>query len=894
MPGQIKGITIEFDANATQLEATIRKIESQAKGVDAALRQVNRQLRFDPKNTEMLGQKQQLLKQKIEGTTQSLKNLRQLQKDADAKKIDKQSAAYMKVRREIVATEGKLKYLNAELAKTKWQGVKNLGKGLTDVGQKLTRATRYARMFAGALAGIALYKGFERLKSLDEVSKQLEVLGYRGEKLDKVMEDVTGSVNGTRFMLQDMAKVASGALGSGVTDKYDLNEYLTRTADLAQLAGIDVQSMGAMLNKAYSKGKVDAKIMNQLNSHGIPIYKLMQKQLGVTAEELQKMSREGKLTFDDLYKATDKYNGLAQKMGTETLPGALTVLGQQFGLVGADFLSGVYEPLKEGVKGIVKSLKELRQNGTFKEWGQDIGDTVKYFVDYFREGSASMDGLSDRAQNIVKVLEPLVKSIGALVQMLAALPPELQGVLVFMTLFGGPALSALGGAVTQFANLGQNIHTVALNAQAGVGPLGQLSSGTTTLSGAVGLLLNPLTLVALGIGAWALGMKKAYDEEHRFTESFEEFKAASDQKLESTKAEGAELDIYKQKLDELVGKEEKTAADKQLIKTYVDKLNGAIKGLNLKYDEEKDKLNKTSEAIQKKIDKYKEAALVKAYEDLITDAAKKEAEAQLELEKLYEKRTKIQEKWNNTADKSAVAEQGYKMALGDVNREIADAQGAIKKYDGEMNKAANAVEKLSGKTSTEMKKTSKAAKDEGQKTSKDYSHAIARGESEARAASSKVSRAAKGGLKADSTALGRDFATGYKNGILSQVGSIAAAAAKMVGDAVKAARKKQNSGSPSKVMRTVGREYGQGYALGIGDETAPVIYAARNLIGGAIAAATVPATTTASGAQGAQMQTQAQGAPRSFVNYFTINAEGDGEQVAYQIAAVLEQEARTI
>lgn len=894
MPGQIKGITIEFDGETTALEAALRKVNAQARTVDAALKDVNRQLRFDPKNTELLGQKQTLLKQKIDASKTALKQFEDIEKQLKEKKVSETSAEFMKVRREIIAAQGRLKAFNAQLAQTKWQGVKNLGKGLTDVGQKLSHATRYARMFAGALAGLALYKGFQRLKSLDETSKQLEVLGYRGEKLEGIMDAVSGSVNGTKFMLQDMAKVASGALGSGVTEKYDLNAYLTKTADLAQLAGIDVESMGAMLNKAYSSGKVNARIMNQLNQHGIPIYKLLQKQLGVTSDELMEMSKKGKISFDDLYKATAKYDGLAEKMGTETLPGAVTVLTQQFGLIGADFLSGVYEPMKEGVKGIVQAIKDLRQNGTFKAWGEDVGNVVKYFVQYFKEGSASIDGLSDRAQNMVKVLSPLVQSIGGLVGMLAKLPPELQGVLVFMTLFGGPALQAVGGAVTMFANLGQNIHTMVLNTQAGIGPLGQLTAGTTGLNGAIGLLLNPLTLVALGIGAWALGMKKAYDEEHRFTQGFEEFKSASDQKLESTRAEGVELDLYKKKLDELVGKEGKSAADKQRIKTYVDKLNGAIKGLNLKYDEEKDKLNKTSEAIQKKIDKYKEAALVKAYEDLITDAAKKEAEAQLELEKLYEKRTRVQEKWNNTADKSAVAEQGYKMALGDVNREITDAKNAIKKYDGEMNKAANAVERLSGKTSTEMKKTSKAAKDEGQKTAKDYSHAIERGESEARSASAKVSKSAKNALKADSTSAGREFAQGYKNGILSQVSSIASAAAKMVGDAIRAARAKQNSGSPSKVMRTVGREYGQGYALGIGDETAPVIYAARNLIGGAIAAATIPATATASGAQGAQMQTQSQGAPRSFVNYFTINTEGDGEQVAYQIAAVLEQEARTI
>ena len=881
MAGQIKGITIEFDGDTTKLETALRKIKTQANAVDTSLKEVNRQLKFDPKNTELLGQKQTLLKQKIEGTKEALTKFKDVQKQLDNKNVDKASAGYLKVRREIIAAESKLKHFNAELAKTRFQGMKTLGQNIQGVGQKLTRATRYARLFVAALTGAALYKGIERLKSLDEVSKQMEVLGYRGKQLDGIMEDVGESVSGTRFMLQDMGKVAVGALGSGVTEKYDLNAYLTRTADLAQLAGVDVQSMGAMLNKAYSKGKVDAKIMNQLNSHGIPIYKLMQKELGVTSDELQQMSKQGKLTFDDLYKATSKYEGLAEKMGTETLPGALTVLGQQFGLIGADFLEGVYEPLKSGVKGIVAAIKDLRKNGTFKEWGKDLGDTVKYFVEYFQKGETSMTGLSDRAQNLVSVLSPLVKTIGAVVKMLAGLPPEMQGFLAFTVLLGGPFLQAVGGAVTVAADLGANIMTMGLNAKAGIGP-------TAGLTKAVGLMLNPVTLVTLAVAAWALGMKKAYDQEHRFTQGVEEFRTASDEQMQAVEAQNGAVDLYKQKLDELMEKEEKSAADKELIKTYVEKLNGAIDGLNLKYDAENDKLNKTNKAIEKKIENYKKAALVKAFEDQITEAAKKEAEAQLELQKLYEKKDAVQKKWQDTTEKSAVAEQGYKMALGDVNREIADAEEALKQYDEEMDKAADAVEQLSNTSTEEFKKASDAAKREGSKTPGKYAAGVDTkdGRKKVRKAAKKVADAAVAELDVDTKRLGQDFADGFKGGIMSRVRDVADAAKKMVEDAVKEAKKAQDSGSPSKVMRRVGEWYGQGYALGIQDEAVPVLRSAHNLVAGAIHAATIPANgsgpTSTAGAGGTKM----------FTNYFTINASGDAEAAAYKIATILEQEAR--
>ena len=888
MAGNIKGISIVFDAKTTALETALNKVKGAARKVQSDLNAVNRSLRFNPKNTELIAQKQTLLKQKVEQSKQALEKYKNIQSQLDAKNVDKQSSAYMRVRREIIAAKSQIKATNAEIARMKWAPMKNFGNAAQSAGQKLTTATRGVRMLAGALAGLALYKGFQRLKSLDETSKQLEVLGYKGEKLDKIMGAVSGSVDGTRFMLQDMAKVASGALGSGVTDKYELGDYLKKTADLAQLAGIDVQSMGAMMNKAYSKGKVDAKIMNQLNSHGIPIYKLMQKQLGVTADELAEMSKKGKLSFDDLYKATDRYNGLAQKMGTETLPGALTVLGQQFGLIGADFLSGVYEPLKTGVQGIVKSIKQLRADGTFKAWGEDIGNVVKYFIQYFSEGSASMDGLSDRAQNLITALSPIVNTIGTVVQTLAKLPPELQGLVGFMALFGGPLLTGLGTAVVNFANLATNVQTFAMNAAAGVGPTTMLTSGTTSLGSAAGLLINPFTLAAAAIGTWAFAIKEANDKLHESTTAFEEWKAGNQEGINAAKASGAEVDLYKQKLMSLMEKEKKSAGDKALIKTYVDKLNGAIDGLNLKYDVEKDKLNKTSKAIENKIEKYKEAALVKAYEDLITEAAKKEAEEQMKLSDLYEERKEVQDRWNNSAEHSALLETQYKQSMSEVNAKIKDSKKAISGYQQEMDKAGNAVTGLKNKSKRGFQEAATSAKTEGKKTPKNYGAGVTAGAGAATKAASKVAESAAKKLDVDTSQEGRDFASGFGSGIMSKVRDIAGKAADMVKSAISAAKKAQNSGSPSKVMREVGREYGTGYALGINDEFQTVQSSANRLISGAIGSATRPLGGMALAGSSSTANTT------MYVNASINVPEGtDGRTFADEITQELELRARS-
>ena len=447
MAERIQGITIKFTGDTRELSRAINNVKSESYSLAKELRDIDKALKYNPGNLTLLSQKQQVLTQRVRASKDEVVKLKLEQKRlASDNSVNKNSAEWRKLEREIIKAESQMKRAAREMVKFGGSAKLNkMSSGLTTVGNKLTGVTRKARLAAGAIAGIALYKGFERLKTLDEVSTSLEKLGYSGKHLEDIMDAATNSVSGTKFALTDMSKVAQGALGSGVEDKYPLDQYLGRVADLAQVAGIGVQDMGAMMNKALSKGTVDAKLLNQMNANGIPIYTLLSEHLGVTTDELQKMVRTGKVGFDDLYQATEKYNGLAQEMGTNTFTGAVTVLSQQFGLIGADFLSGAYEPIKEGVKGIVAKIKELRADGTFKEWGEAVGEAIRYFVEWFKKGEASMDDMGPKGQALATAFGPLIKTIGTVVKWFIAMPAPLKTALTLFTLFGGPLLTFAGG-----------------------------------------------------------------------------------------------------------------------------------------------------------------------------------------------------------------------------------------------------------------------------------------------------------------------------------------------------------------------------------------------------------------------------------------------------------------
>ena len=180
MAGQIKGITIEFRGDTTQLDKALRQVRNSTKSIDSELSKINKALKFNPSNTQLLAQKQELLKQKVSQTTQSLKDLRDMQKQMDKNpSVDKNSEAYRELQREIITTESKLKHFRGELAKVRGQAtaVYQLGDAFDSAGKKIEgvgRALAPISKTAGAVAaglGAVTYKAGVMADDLNTLSK---------------------------------------------------------------------------------------------------------------------------------------------------------------------------------------------------------------------------------------------------------------------------------------------------------------------------------------------------------------------------------------------------------------------------------------------------------------------------------------------------------------------------------------------------------------------------------------------------------------------------------------------------------------------------------------------------------------------------------------------------
>ena len=106
MANNIKGITIEIGGDTTKLDKALGGVNKNVKSTQAELREVEKLLKLDPKNTEALAQKQQLLTKAVGETKEKLDVLKtaEAQVEEQFKKGEVSEEQYRAIKREIEAT----------------------------------------------------------------------------------------------------------------------------------------------------------------------------------------------------------------------------------------------------------------------------------------------------------------------------------------------------------------------------------------------------------------------------------------------------------------------------------------------------------------------------------------------------------------------------------------------------------------------------------------------------------------------------------------------------------------------------------------------------------------------------------------------------------------------
>ena len=236
MASRIQGITVEIGGDTTKLQNALKGVNGQIKSTQSQLKDVNKLLKLDPGNTELLAQKHKLLAEAVSETKEKLATLKTAAEQANTAlangEISKEQ--YDALQREIVETEQDLKNLEtqANQSATAVQKIaatgekfKTVGDNISSAGQKLLPVT--AGVTALGTASVTTAANFE--------SSMSQVQATMGITKD-AMSTVNGQSVNTMDTLSKLAKKMGAETAFSASECAEALNYLA-------LAGYDTQQM---------------------------------------------------------------------------------------------------------------------------------------------------------------------------------------------------------------------------------------------------------------------------------------------------------------------------------------------------------------------------------------------------------------------------------------------------------------------------------------------------------------------------------------------------------------------------------------------------------------------------------------------------------------------------
>ncbi|MGG2091924.1 DUF2207 domain-containing protein [Bacillus sp. S13(2024)] len=218
MDKSIKGITIELGADTTSLGDALKDITKQSVSLSQELKQVEKGLKFDPGNAELVAQKQQILAEQVATTTEKLNKLKDAQAQVEQKFSEGKISAeqYRAFNREVVATETALKSLQTQMSAIETeqdQAAKSTKQLETLFEATGTSVDNFASVLGGRLVN-AIKDGTATSKQLDDAINKIgvEALGTKTdlEKMKTTLDSVDDG-NSVENVRKELGKLSQEA-----------------------------------------------------------------------------------------------------------------------------------------------------------------------------------------------------------------------------------------------------------------------------------------------------------------------------------------------------------------------------------------------------------------------------------------------------------------------------------------------------------------------------------------------------------------------------------------------------------------------------------------------------------------------------------------------------------
>lgn len=534
-----------------------------------------------------------------------------------------------------------------------------------------------------------------------------------GDKMAYVKQ-VTGETDPSKIRdLVENAITLEDTFGS------DFNETIRGASNLMQHFGLDTSEAFDL----FAKGSQEGLDYTDELGDNIAEYGGNFKQAGYSAQEYFQLLKNGtKGGAYNLDKVNDSINEIKNRLADGTIGDTMAEIDEKTGELkdGTGIWSKTTEKafkawqkgkgkMKDVIDSIVSDISNCKDeqealtmaSTAFGTMGEDANLNVVKSLTTLGEDFTDVKGKMEEVKNVkydtvassletikrgltVNVVEPIVGPVlSSLLQLAQWFPKHIPEIVTLLASVGTAMLVFNAGAV-----IAKTTAKIAL-LTGGIKALGLAMAANPW-----GAIIAGVAAVAAGIAAYTATQKaaKAQDDENiqatkelkksqeELNAALEDSKRTREENNTAAEAQTKQADIYAERLEQLAGVEEKSTAQKELMKDYVGKLNELMPDLNAKYDEEADKLNMSTDAIKDNIEAQKELILAKAAqknlegiaEDIAkleieqSDIAKQHADNELALQAAVEKTQEAKEAYAQTGyDVSSMEHKNYLEAVGD-------------------------------------------------------------------------------------------------------------------------------------------------------------------------------------------------------------------------------------
>lgn len=527
MAGNIKGITIELTGETTQLTKALEGVNKKGNSLYRQLREVDRALKFNPGNAELISQKQRLLGEQIKNTKERLDTLKEAHKQAQAQLENGEIGQdqFDALTREIIKAESQLEEYAKELKSLDFSKLDEAAKKLKETGDKTTAVGKNmsknvtAPIVAVGAGALAAFKTVD--EGLDIIVKKTgatneEMVGFK-ETFENVYgsipataEDVgnaIGEINtqfgltgpaldeATSYMLKFAEITDSDVTQSTISAKAAMEKYnleadqlsavLDAVASEGQRTGVSSERLFDVVTKASPQLKAmnlsfeeSVHLMATFEQKGID----SNKALGYMTRAQTKWAKEGKTMNEGLAELAVKLEGAT------THEERLAIAAEEFGTRGGAYMLEALDELGIGIEELGASTESsLGTVGETFETTLDPIDQANLAMQNMNIAGAELGGAIQEA--LLPVMEWLVEKIKAVTEWFQNLSPGMQTAILVIA---GVA-AAIGPLLVIIGTLISAVGTI-MSAFAAAGPV------IAAISGPIGWVVAAIVgLIAIGV-----------------------------------------------------------------------------------------------------------------------------------------------------------------------------------------------------------------------------------------------------------------------------------------------------------------------------------------------------------------------------------------------------------